>query len=195
MKNRLTALILCLASLIIPLAAHAQGKVGVININAAIAGTAEGKKAIADLQKKYLPRQQELEQLQKELQGMQEQLNKPAPGATDEGQRRLARDLEDKQKILKRKTDDAQSDFNADRDEAVQRMGQKMLVILRDYASQNGFSLVMDDTQVPIYYAATNIELTAEMVKRYDAANPVSGAEAPPRPAAHPASSPGTKPK
>lgn len=195
MKYRLTTIILFLAILAVPLAAHAQGKVGVININAAIAGTGEGKKAIADLQKKYLPRRQELEQLQKELQGIQDQLTKPAPGSSEEGQRKLARDLEDKQKILKRKTDDAQSDFNADRDEAVQRMGQKMLVILRDYASQNGFSLVMDDTQVPIYYAATNIELTAEMMKRYDAANPVAGAGAPAKPAAHPPSSPGTKPK
>ena len=76
MKNRLTTLILFLAIMAVPLAAHAQGKIGVININAAIASTAEGKKAIADLQKKYQPRQQELERLQQEIQGIQDQLSK-----------------------------------------------------------------------------------------------------------------------
>ena len=139
MKNRLTTFILFLAIMAVPLAAHAQGKIGVININAAIASTAEGKKAIADLQKKYQPRQQELERLQKEIQAIQDQLSKPTPALSDEEQRRLSRDLEDKQKLLKRSTDDAQSDFNADRDEAIRRIGQKMVRIIGDYAPQNGF--------------------------------------------------------
>ena len=126
MKNCLTTLILFLAMMAVPLAAHAQGKVGVININAAIGSTAEGKKSIAELQTKYLPRQQELVKLQQEIQAIQDQLTKQAATLSDDEQRRLPRDLEDKQKILKRSTDDAQSDFNADRDEAVRRIGQKM---------------------------------------------------------------------
>ena len=196
MKIRLTTLILFLAVMTIPLVAHAQGKVGVINMNAAIASTAEGKKANADLQKKYQPRQQELDRLQHEIQGIQDQLSKQTPALGDEEQRRLSRDLEDKQKLLKRSTDDAQSDFTADRDETVRRIGQKMVRIIGDYAQQNGFVLVIDGAQTPIYYAAKDIDLTAEIVKRYDAANPVSDAGESPKPAAHPASpSSATKPK
>lgn len=196
MKNRLIVLSAFLAIVVVPLAARAQEKIGVININAAIANTQEGKKAIADLQKKYQPRQQELERLQQEIQGIQEQLSKQTPTLSDDEQRRLSRDLEDKQKLLKRSTDDAQSDFNSDRDEAVSRIGKKMVSIIHDYAQQNGFSLVLDDAQIPIYFAATNIEITAEIVKRYDAANPVADAGAAPKPAARPAaSSPGAKPK
>jgi len=197
MKNRLTTLTVFLAIMAVPLAAHAQGKIGVIDINAAIASTAEGKKAIADLQKKYQPRQQELERLQKEIQGIQDQLSKQG-GTTlsDEDQRRLTRELEDKQKLLKRSTDDAQSVFAADRDEAVRRIGQKMVRIIGDYAQQNGFTLVIDRAQVPIYYYTKGIELTEEIVKRYDAANPVSDGGAPTKPAAHPgSSSSATKPK
>jgi outer membrane protein len=195
MKNRLTTLTVFLAIMATPLAVHAQNKIGVININAAIASTAEGKKAIADLQTKYQPRQQELERLQKEIQADQDQLSKPAPALSDEEQRRLSRDLEDKQKLLKRSTDDAQSDFNADRDEAIRRIGQKMVRIIGDYAPQNGFILVIDSAQIPIYYAVKDIDLTAEIVKRYDAANPVADAGAAPKPVAHPASPPATKPK
>lgn len=188
MKNRLTTLTVFLAIVTLPLAAYAQGKTGVININAAIANTAEGKKVMADLQKKYEPKQQELERLQKEIQNIQGQLSKPAPGSSDEDQRKLTRDLEEKQKNLKRWTDDAQSDFTADRDEAVRRMGLKMVRIIGDYAQQNGFTLVIDGAQIPIYYAAKDLDLTAEMVKRYDAANPVSDAGASAKP-------PATKPK
>ncbi|MFZ0960968.1 MAG: OmpH family outer membrane protein [Terriglobia bacterium] len=196
MKNRLTTLTVFLAIAAVPLAAQAQGKIGIINMNLAIANSAEGKKASADLQKKYAPRQQEVQRLQQEIQTLQGQLSKQTPAMSDEEQRRLSRDLEDKQRMLKRSTDDAQSDFSADRDEAIHRIGQKMIRIIGDYAQQNGFALVMDGAQIPIYYAAKDFDITAEIVKRYDAANPVADAGAPANPAAHTASpSPAAKPK
>jgi outer membrane protein len=196
MKNRLITLTVFLAIMALPLAVYAQGKTGVININFAIANTAEGKKMIADLQKKYEPKQQELERLQKEIQDIQGQLSKSSPALSDDDQRKLARDLEEKQKNLKRWTDDAQSEFAADRDDAVRRMGQKMVKVIQDYAPQNGFTLVIDGSQIPIYYHAKDLDLTAEIVKRYDAANPVSDAGASAKPAARPASpSPATKPR
>jgi outer membrane protein len=196
MKTRLIAFTASLAVLAVPLAAHAQGKIGVINMNAAIASTTEGKKAIADLQTKYQPRQQELERLQSEIQSLQDQLSKQTATLSDDEQRRLSRELEDKQKSLKRSTDDAQSDFNADRDEAVSRIGKKMLHVIQEYAAENGFALVIDGAQVPIYYAATGLDLTPEMVKRYDAANPVADAGAAAKPTVqHPAAPSAPKPK
>src|ERR1039457_1552826 len=110
MSTRLTGLVLFLAMLAAPVAAQAQGKIGVINFGAALGNTAEGKKAMAELQKKYVPRQQELERLQKEIQSIQQQLSKSTAALSDEEQGRLTRDLDDKQKLLKRSTDDAQTD-------------------------------------------------------------------------------------
>jgi len=187
MKNRLTILSVLCALLAVPLVVHAQGKVGLINMSAAIGSTAEGKKAAADLQKKYQPRQQELERLQQEIQSIQDQLSKQSATLSDDEQRRLSRDLEDKQKLLKRSTDDAQSDLAADRDEVVRRIGQKMTRIVNDYAQQNGLSLVIDGAQIPVYYYSKDSDITAEIVKRYDAANPLTDAGASPKPAAqHP---------
>jgi len=175
-----------------PNAASGTGKIGVINIQLAIGNTSEGKKAFADLQKKFQPRQQELQRLQQEIQAIQDQLQKQAATLSDEEQRRLNRDLEDKQKLLKRSTEDANADFTADRDEAVRRIGEKMVRVLNEFAQQNGYVLVIDSAQIPVYYA-TN-DLTEDMVKRYDAANPV--ADASPGAAAPPASRPAsTAPK
>jgi len=199
MKNRWIVLTVLLVVLVGPLYLRAQSappapsKIGVINIQAAIGNTAEGKKVLADLQKKYLPRQQELQRLQQEIQAIQDQLTKQSATLSDEEQGRLNRDAEEKQKLLKRSADDAQSDFNHDRDEAINKIGQKMVRVINDYASQNGFTLVLDDAQIPIYYASKDIEITAEIIKRYDAANPVADAGATAKPAAHsaaPASTP-----
>jgi len=194
MKNRLIAFSALLAFLAVPLAAHAQGKIGVINMNVAIASTAEGKKAMAELQKKYAPRQQELERLQREIQSDQEKLTKQGPTLSEEEQGRLTREMEDKQKLLKRSTDDAQSDFNTDRDEAVRRIGIKVVRIIGEYSQQNGIALVLDAVQVPIYFATKDLDLTEPIIKRYDAANPVADAGAPA--ATHPmAPSPVKRPK
>jgi outer membrane protein len=194
MKNRLTVLTTLLALLAVPLSsraqssAAAQGKIGVINIQQAIGDTAEGKKAFADLSKKYQPRQQELQRLQQEIQAINDQLSKQVATLSDEEQRRLSRDLEDKQKLLKRSTEDAQADFTSDRDDAIRRIGQKMVRIISEYAQQNGYSLVVDDAQIPVYYASKDLDLTQEIVKRYDAANPVAEAGAPAASPARPAS-------
>lgn len=197
MKHRLTVLTTLLALLAVPLSsraqspAAAQSKIGVINIQEAIGSTAEGKKAFADLSKKYQPRQQELQRLQQEIQAINDQLTKQAATLSDDEQRRLSRDLEDKQKLLKRSTEDAQTDFSTDRDEAIRRIGQKMVRVISEYAQQNGYSLVVDDAQIPVYYASKDLDLTEEIVKRYDAANPVAdaGAGGPATPATPPASS------
>jgi outer membrane protein len=153
-------------------------------LNQAIGSTAEGKKAIADLEAKFVPRKQELQRLQQEIQSIQDQLSKQAATLSDDEQRRLSRELEDKQRILKRSADDAQSDYNAETEDTVSRIGKKMVRVIDDYAQQNGFVLVIDDAQVPIYYASKDIEISAEIVKRYDAANPLPAAGETPKPAA-----------
>jgi len=199
MKNRMIVLTALMVVLVAPLYLGAQAatpgasKIGVINIQAAIANTVEGKKVIADLQKKYQPRQQELQRLQQEIQAIQDQLTKQSATLSDEEQGRLNRDSEEKQKLLKRSAEDAQNDFNRDRDEAINRIGQKMVKVINEYASQNGFTLVLDDAQIPVYYAAKDIEITEEIVKRYDAANPMADAAQPAKPAATPTAAP--KPK
>jgi len=153
--------------------AGAPTKIGLVNIQEAILSTAEGKKSMADLQKKYQPRQQEVQKDQQEIQNISDQLQKQAATLSDDEQRRLNRDLEEKQKILKRTTEDAQADFGADRDEMFRRIGQKMVKVIQDFATKNGYSLVIGSDQVPVYYAATEVDLTEQVVKLYDVAYPV----------------------
>jgi outer membrane protein len=179
MKNRFVALaawLAVLATCAVPLHTQgppsAQNKVGVINIQAAIANTGEGKKVMADLQKKYEPRQQELQRLQQEIQLIQEQLTRAAE-LSEEEQARLKRESEEKQKLLKRSAEDGQSDFNHDRDEAGAKIGQKMMRVIGNYAQERGFSVILDGAQIPIYYVSKNADVTEDIIKRYDAANPV----------------------
>jgi outer membrane protein len=186
MNKQLSKTALLLGLLAWPLLAWAQSppagppaKVGVINIQAAIASTAEGKKALADLDKKYAPRRQDLQEQSQAIAALQDQLNKGANTLSDEEQRNLNRQLQEKQTRFKRAQEDAQADFSADSSDVVTRVGQKLVKLMSDYAQQNNYAVIVESNPQLVYYAAPQVDLTEEMVKRYDAANPVADAPGP----------------
>lgn len=149
-------------------------KIGVINIQQAIAATGEGKAALSELEKKYGPKREELQRRQDEVNALQDQLQRQAATLSDEERSRLSRDLDQKQRLLKRMQDDDQSDWQADNQDAVQRIGQKMVRVISEYAQKNALALVMDDSQLPVYYVAKGIDITEPIVRLYDQANPVA---------------------
>lgn len=165
-------------------------KIAVINIQDAIALTAEGKKASAELQKKYQPRQDDLQRQAQEIQSLQDQLTRGNNTLSEEEKARLGREIETKNTLAKRTQEDYQAESQADSQEAIRRIGQKMVRVIGDYAQQNSLTLVVDSAQIPIYYAAKGTDITEEIVKRYDAANPVSASDtaAPSTPNTRPAS-------
>jgi len=101
--------------------------------------------------------------------------------------------LDQKQRLFKRDQDDDQADWQADNQDAVQRIGQKMVKVINDYAQKGGYALVIDDSQLPVYYVAKGVDITDPIVKLYDQANPAASA-----PASSPSASatkPAAKPK
>lgn len=224
MKYRLVQAVTLLALVAVPALGWGQsatpaptvGKIGIINIQQAIFESAEGKKAIADVQKKFQPRQQDLQRQQQEIQNLQDQLQRQQATLSDAERIRLNRELTEKQKLFDRAREDAQADFQEERQDIITRVGQKMVRLISDYAQQNSYSLILDaqipvvggsqmaDAQIPIYYATKDVDITADIVKRYDTAFPVESAgtsgsstPAPPKPHASPkpAGKPADQPK
>lgn len=171
MRSRVStaALVLCLGAL--PLVSLGQssapsGKVGAVNLQKAILNTTEGREALAELEKKYQPRLRELQKLQHDIAAITQRLQKQSATLTEEQRRRLNRELEDKQAVLKRGTAEAQANFATERDEILRRIDQEMLKQIADYAQENGFSLIIASDRVPVYYAAKEAALTGEIIKR-----------------------------
>ncbi len=187
MKNRMISFSIMLAALGLPLMLHGQGNssatgtsVAVINIQQAIATSAEGKQALDELQKKYQPRRQDLQQQQQAISALQDQLQRGATTLSDDEKFRLSREIQDKQRLFKRAQEDANSDFQADSQDIIQRIGKKMVQVINQYSQSHNLSLVLDDSQLPLYYVAKGTDITAPIVKLYDQANPVAAASSSP---------------
>src|ERR1700721_1558567 len=119
---------LCLAialfSTVAPVAAQAQLKIGVINVQKALGDTDELKKASAEMQKKYQPRTDEMDKIQKELESIDAQLN--SGKLNQQAQAELQAQGTRKQRDLQRMNDDMNADGEKDRQEILARMSQKM---------------------------------------------------------------------
>ena len=77
----------------------AVGKIGVINVRQAIAGTAEGKQAGAELQSQFAPRQNELEGLNKQINDLRQRIDSGTGKLSPEELARLQREGEVKAAI------------------------------------------------------------------------------------------------
>jgi Skp family chaperone for outer membrane proteins len=185
MRNRVLAIFASLGLMACPMLLRAQSspapagaKIGVVDIQQAILDTSEGKQAVEDLQKKYQPRETEIQQRQQDVQQLQQQLQKQLTTLSADEQRRMQHELQEKQTVLQRLEQDAQSSFQYDRNTLMQELGQKMVKVINQYASTHGFSLVIDGSQVPVYYAAKGVDITPEIVKLYNSSHPAQSASA-----------------
>ena len=172
-----------------PLASASTGKIGVINVRQAIATTAEGKQAGAELQSQFSARQNELESLQKQINDLRQRLDAGQGKLSQEEATRLQREGEVKTRQAQRKQDEYQEDVNAAQADVFDRIGRKMMDVLDRYARENGYVAVLDSSaqNTPILFASTNIDITQDIVRLYDQAYPVksnAGASTPaPKPA------------
>src|ERR1041384_2081682 len=162
-------------------------KVATINITGALAGCNEGQRDFGALDKKFEPRQTELANMNKDLEGLKTQLN----GATTEAARApLVKQIEQKQKAFDRTRQDAADDYQNQQNEVASRILQKMAPVMVKYAADNGFGLLLDTTkQWPdgqVIWAGQTVDITRAVV---DAYNTQSGVPAPPA-ATRPAGSP-----
>lgn len=159
-------------------AASTGGKVGVVDIQQAIMDTGAGKQAFERLQKKYKPREAEIDQRQQEVQQLQDQLQKQMTTLSAAEQRSMNHELQMKKTVLRRLEEDAQSSFQYDRNTIMQDLGRKMVKVIDKYAAAHGYSLVIDGGQVPVYYTAKGVNITPQIVRLYDSTYPVQSASA-----------------
>ena len=170
------ALVLGMAAMV-----HAQTptKVAIIHVQNAILQTKDGQKAAADLQARFAPKKADLDKKQADIAALQDTLRKGSATMSEEAKAKLMRDIDANNKSLQRDTEDAQADLDQEQGKIMQELGNKVMAVLEKYATANGYALVLDvsNPQTPVLWASQTIEITGDIVKLYDQANP--GAAAP----------------
>ncbi len=151
-------------------AAAAQTKVAVINLQKAVVDTAEIKKAQADMEARYKPRQEQIDKLNKDLQGIQQQLQALQGKLNAQGEAELTAQGQRKQRELQRLQEDLQGDVDRDRNDILARSSQRMQEVVRKLAEERGYDVVIDVTNA--FYFKPALEITKDATAAYDKAYP-----------------------
>lgn len=162
----------------------AATKIAIINIQSAILNTKDGQKAAADVQAKFNPRKTELDKKRTSIDALQDQLRKGSATMSDDAKERLQREIDRGTKDLNREGQDLNDDLEEEQGRLLQDLGARMMKIVEEYATQNGYAVVLDvsNPQTDVIWAAASTNITPDIVRLYDQAHP--NAEAPKPPAA-----------
>jgi outer membrane protein len=169
-SSTLFALAVCAAGLVAPSVASAQMKIGVINLQRAIAETAEIKKAQNEMAAKYKPRQDAIDKGQRELSDIQTQLQSSSGKLSAAGEADLQARGQRKQRDVQRMSDDLQADVERDRNDILQRVGVRMTEVVKKVSDEKGLDLIVEASATVTFKPA--LDITNDAIAAYDKAYP-----------------------
>jgi len=175
-KNRILALP-CLV-LFAAAIAGAQGppptKVGVIQVQAALTGTKDGQKAVAEYQARVAPKVKEMERKRAEIQELQDKSSKGGSAMAQAAKDELARNIDAKTKSYNRDMEDAQAEAQAEERKMLEELSGKMQVVIEKYAQANAYTVLLDvsNQNTNVIWISTAIDVTKDVIELYDKMNP-----------------------
>jgi Skp family chaperone for outer membrane proteins len=147
-----------------------DAKVAYVNLQAIAQLSVEGKAAAARVQQLTQKKQAEIAEKTKALQAQQQKLETSAGVLNDQARIQLERDIERQNRELERLQQDAQAELN-DLQQMLQEEFQKKLIpILGTLSGEKGLHFLFSAADAGLIWAADGLDLTAEAVKRLDAA-------------------------
>jgi outer membrane protein len=158
-------------------------KIAVIAFKAAVAQTNEGQRDLADLEKKFMPRENQLKALNDDIETSTKQLQTQGATLNDAERASRAKTIDEKKKKLERDATDARNDFQSEMGEVYNTLASKVYDVMSGYAQQAGYTLILDvsDQQSPVLFATQNTDISKAVIEAY---NVKSGVPAPPPQAA-----------
>lgn len=163
--------------------------IGVIDFQAAMVNTQEGKKAAEDLRAEFQPRRVELDKLRREVLDLENQLRTQERTLSNEARRQLVRQIEQKRKAAARMDQDLRDDAEQAQNDVINRLGQKVQNIINQYAQQNNLSLVLNlSPDGSVVFAHQTVNITDEVIALYDKTYPAqtTAGATPPSPSSQP---------
>jgi Skp family chaperone for outer membrane proteins len=168
-----------------PPAPFPQGaKVGIVNLQQIASLSADGKVATARVNALIQKKQVEGATKSKQLQENQTKLEQQGGALSAEARTALEKDIERQNVEGQRFQQDAQAEVQELQNELQQEFQKKLFPILQQMAKEKDLHLLLSAADAGVIWADTGIDLTAEAIRRLDAAAPAKPAASAPAAAA-----------
>ena len=179
-----------------PLLRAQVSNVAVVDFERAVVESVEGKKASDKFNVTLKAKQADVEKRQKDLEDNQKKLANGTITLSATAKADLQRDIDRKTTELQRLNDDTQKELQALRDELLRPIAERATAALNAMAAAEGYTLVIDisNPENNVIWANPKNDITAELIKRLDAAAPKEPAKTEAPKATTPATTPAAPP-
>ncbi len=162
-------------------------KYAFVNIQRIAAESAAGKTLAGKVQALNQQKMNELNERNKGLQAAQQKLESGATVLSPSAVAKLQKDIERQQIDIQRFTEDAQQDVANLQAELQEEFQLRLSPIIEEVASERGLHLLFSVIDSGLVWADQSLEITTEVIEKFDAAGVAAPA---PEPAAAPAPEP-----
>ena len=167
-------------------------KIAVINFQAAVFQTNEGRRDISELQKKFDPKRTELKAQADEIDTLKKQLQAAGEKLSDAERQTRTQQIDEKEKNLQRDGEDASSDYQQQMQQTYQQLAEKVFGVVQSYATDNGFGVVLDSSSseqsLPaVLWHRDSTDITKAVIDAYNVKSgvPAPAPEVPSAPTSH----------
>ncbi len=160
------------AFLVLGTVAHAQIKVGTLDMQKALLETGEMKKEQAAIELRYKKPQADITKLQTEIADLQKQLQTLGDKLKPDVQQDMVASGTKKQRDLTRLTEDLQADVERDRSDILARGRTRIEAVVNKVAEEKGLDMVIDAGS--LFYSKPTFDITKDVTVAYDKAHPVA---------------------
>jgi outer membrane protein len=154
---------LFLGLLLVASVSHAELKIGVVNIAAVLEKAPQAEKAQKRLEQKFLPREKQLKEVAQQIKTLEEKLTKDAAVMSESEKANLEKDLANKTRDAKRTQQELSEDFNASRNEELNKLQRHIVEAIREIAKDQNFDLLLAEG---VIYANDKIDITAQVQQK-----------------------------
>jgi outer membrane protein len=144
--------------------AAAELKIAVLDTQRALVESEEAQALLAQAQKELQAEQDELQALGEEIVGLQETLQTDGEVMSATEQRKMQKDIEDKQIDYQFLGNKLQKEVNDRRQELLQQMVPKIDVVLKDLIELEGYDLIMERGQ--LRYVNSKHDITRRVTEK-----------------------------
>ena len=173
-------------------------KFAFVNIQRVAAESGEGKVSTEKVRALNQQKVTQLNDMNKKLQADQSKLQTQTSVMSEAARAQLERDIDRQQKEIQRFTQDAQDEVQALQQDLQNAFQQRLLPVIQQIVSERGLEVLFSQNDSGIVWADPALDITADVIKRFDTAPPptTTGATPPATPSTTPTqpSIPGAKP-
>lgn len=144
-------------------------KVGIVNSMEVLDKSAEGKRVIARLQERDKSNQDRVGNLDEDIRQLETKLNTQRLTLTNEALMQLSSDIDRKRTERKRFAEDSLREIQELQARLYNKLQNELLPIIEQIGKDMNLDVIFDLGKGGVIYFNPSIELTAEVIKRYDA--------------------------